>query len=828
MNEIKLKLTIDGKEALGTLALTDNNIQKLYNSMKFGESNVSNFTTNFVRGFDNIRTTLQGITEAFRALNSMFATPIQAAIDLEQVNTSFGVLIGNVQQTKLFLDDLRDYGAKTPFTMPDLTQAAQTMLSFGITAENVSSNIRMLGDISGGNAQKLQSLSLAFSQIQSTGRLTGQDLLQLINAGFNPLRMIAQDTGKSMGELKKDMEKGLISAEMVTGAMRTATQEGGIYYGMMEKQSETLGGKLSNLQDSIIKVQQAIGGSIAIALKPLISVMTTGIEVINNFSPAITGTIGAVTMLGVSFTALKVTGILPLIINTNILSSAMTAVRLQMALAPAGVGAFQMALAGLSATIKTLYASIGPVGWVIIGLTAIVSLASLFSSSADDAADSSDNLTKKLNQEKGEFNQLANNIKNTNLSLDERKKSLLLMQQKYPEYLKNLDLEKTSNEKIAAAVNEATKAYEKKIRLRVLEDQYAEKLKAQVQAEIEFNDASQKLQNTDYNSSVINAEDNISALTDDLTRKTVAFINAKNEADKILKMISQSDVIDNTTPTIIPPTTTENKILDWNITKRKTDNNNTTEPVQWGIKKKELTNPNPKGDVRDYSNDPRVEVDLWKEKEYQKVRIYANSKEMEKAIDEEASRRYAEIQDAEVRMKEQAEQAKLDAVSSALSYITAGVAKHTVFGKAAAIAQATINVHEAITKALTVGPILGPVLAGIIGTMGMLQVQKIISTNTPGYALGGRLEKGKSGYIEGYHNEIIAPEKTFVDIMRHELIPKVININSDSNTYRIETLFQKQFEKMNNWVNSFEFRQKGDDLYSTVENARLQRVRDTY
>ncbi len=827
MNEIKLKLTIDGKEALGTLALTDNHIQKLYNSMKFGESNVSNFTTNFVRGFDNIRTTLQGITEAFRALNSMFATPIQAAIDLEQVNTSFGVLIGNVQQTKVFLDDLRDYGAKTSFTMPDLTQAAQTMLSFGITAENVSNNIRMLGDISGGNAQKLQSLSLAFSQIQSTGRLTGQDLLQLINAGFNPLRLIAQETGKSMGELKKDMEKGLISAEMVTGAMRTATQEGGIYYGMMEKQSETLGGKLSNLQDSIIKVQQAIGGSIAIALKPLISVMTTGIEVINNFSPAITGTIGAVTMLGVSFTALKVTGILPLIINTNILSGAMTAVRLQMALAPAGVGAFQLALAGLSATIKTLYASIGPVGWVIIGLTAIVSLASLFSSSADEAANSSENLTKKLNQEKGEFNQLANNIKNTNLSLDERKKSLFLMQQKYPEYLKNLDLEKTSNEKIAAAVNEATKAYEKKIRFRVLEDQYAEKLKAQVQAELDFNNASQKLQNTDYNSSLINAEDNISGLIDDLGRKTTAFLQAKIEADKILKMISQSDVVDSTTP-IIPPTVTENKILDWNISKRKTENNTSTETVQWGVKKKELTNPNPKGDVREYSNDPRVEVDLWKEKEYQKVSIYANSKEMEKAIDEEASRRYGEIQKTEVEIKEQAEQAKLNAVSSALSAISAGVAKHTVLGKAAAIAQATINTYEAVAKALTVGPILGPILAGPIGIMGMLQVHKIMATSTPGYALGGRLEQGKSGYIEGYHNEIIAPEKTFVDIMRHELIPKVINVNSDSNTYRIETLFQKQFEKMNNWVNSFTFKQKGDDLYSTVENARLQRVRDTY
>ena len=108
-------------------------------------------------------------------------------------------------------------------------------------------NLKALGDIAMGDRNKLNSLTLAFSQMTASGRLMGQDLLQMINAGFNPLSEISRKTGKSIGVLKEEMEKGKISAEMVTQAFYSATQAGGQFHGMTEKMGQTAAGKWSTL-----------------------------------------------------------------------------------------------------------------------------------------------------------------------------------------------------------------------------------------------------------------------------------------------------------------------------------------------------------------------------------------------------------------------------------------------------------------------------------------------------------------------------------------------------------------------------------------------------
>ena len=124
-------------------------------------------------------------------------------------------------------------------------------MSFGMTAEDAQKHMKELGDISQGNAEKFQSLTLAFAQASSTGKLTGQDLMQMINAGFNPLEEISRKAGKSIGELKEEMSKGGISAEMLSEAFASATAVGGRFYGSMESQSKTFKGQLATLEDGV-------------------------------------------------------------------------------------------------------------------------------------------------------------------------------------------------------------------------------------------------------------------------------------------------------------------------------------------------------------------------------------------------------------------------------------------------------------------------------------------------------------------------------------------------------------------------------------------------
>lgn len=167
--------------------------------------------------------------------------------EIEALNISFETLVGKDKAKALF-SQIRTFATDTPLLLNDLARGAQMLLSFDVPAERVMTILKQIGDVSMGDPQKFNSLTLAFSQMFSTGKLMGQDLLQMINAGFNPLTVMAEKTGKTVAQLKKEMEGGSISAEMVAKAFADATGEGGKFNGMLEKQSKGIQGLKSNFQ----------------------------------------------------------------------------------------------------------------------------------------------------------------------------------------------------------------------------------------------------------------------------------------------------------------------------------------------------------------------------------------------------------------------------------------------------------------------------------------------------------------------------------------------------------------------------------------------------
>lgn len=167
--------------------------------------------------------------------------------EMESLQTSFKTLAGEQIGGELF-EQIKEYELHTPMIMQDLASGAQTMLAFNIPAQDVMQHLKAIGDISMGDSEKFKSLTLAFSQMSATGKLMGQDLLQMINAGFNPLQVISEQTGKSIGQLKEEMEKGAITTKMVQDAFHAAASEGGQFNGMLEAQSKTLKGAISNLE----------------------------------------------------------------------------------------------------------------------------------------------------------------------------------------------------------------------------------------------------------------------------------------------------------------------------------------------------------------------------------------------------------------------------------------------------------------------------------------------------------------------------------------------------------------------------------------------------
>lgn len=202
--------------------------------------------------------TIGGVFTAQKAVEFV-KTMIDVRQKVENLSISFETLLGSKDKATQFFGELREYAVNTPLMLNDLAGGAQTMLGFNIEAEKVIPTLKQIGDISMGDRDRFNSLVLAFSQMSATGKLMGQDLLQMINAGFNPLATISEKTGKSIGQLKDEMSAGAISSEMVAQAFADATAEGGKFHGMLDKQSKGLKGQISNLEGAIDDMFNAMG-----------------------------------------------------------------------------------------------------------------------------------------------------------------------------------------------------------------------------------------------------------------------------------------------------------------------------------------------------------------------------------------------------------------------------------------------------------------------------------------------------------------------------------------------------------------------------------------
>lgn len=219
---------------------------------------------------------------AIRYVGGMIRDALKKAFDAEYALTNFKTMLGSLDAAKQHVAELKQFAAQTPLTFGDLSQASKTLLAFGADVKTVMPSLKMLGDISLGNAEKFQSLSLAFGKVTSEGKLTGVTLKQMIIAGFNPLQEIAAKTGATMDDLKAQMEKGEISFDLVKAAMKSATSEGGRFHDAMKDASQTGAGLFSTMQDNWNATVTKFGGAFANAAKGGLSKMIETLQRLNS------------------------------------------------------------------------------------------------------------------------------------------------------------------------------------------------------------------------------------------------------------------------------------------------------------------------------------------------------------------------------------------------------------------------------------------------------------------------------------------------------------------------------------------------------------------
>lgn len=296
-------------------------------------------------------------------VGTIIGKTIQSGMEQEMRNTSFEVLFGGVDNAKKIIDDISKYAADSPYGKEGLSEAAQMMAGFGIAQDRIIPNLKVIGDIAMGNVNKFNSLSLAFSQMSSTGKLTGQDLLQMINAGFNPLNQISKDTGKSIAQLKEEMGKGNISSQMVTEAFENATKQGGLYHGMIDKISDTTSGQWATATDNISEKTLNLYNNV---IQPI---LLPALKLFNQFLEDPIGTLGRLTD--------KVTSSYPVISGAIItITTAIITYKTITSAALLVTNAISLATKAWAVVQWILNAAMtaNPVGLIIAGVVALIAL----------------------------------------------------------------------------------------------------------------------------------------------------------------------------------------------------------------------------------------------------------------------------------------------------------------------------------------------------------------------------------------------------------------------------------------------------------------------
>ena len=208
--------------------------------------------------------------KAADALLSVVKSGLSYNRDMESYLTNFKVMLGDEQLAAEKLEEIRKMAASTPFTLSDLTEGTQTLLQFGIAADDTTNVLQMLGDISLGNADKMQTLVRAYGKMSSAQKVTLENVNMMIDAGFNPLNQICEATGESMSDLYKRISDGKVGFEELQAAVEAATSEGGQFYNGMLEASQTFNGRLSTLQDNVAALTGKLTDGLFSALGDLI------------------------------------------------------------------------------------------------------------------------------------------------------------------------------------------------------------------------------------------------------------------------------------------------------------------------------------------------------------------------------------------------------------------------------------------------------------------------------------------------------------------------------------------------------------------------------
>ncbi len=210
------------------------------------------------RQSDSVRSTVSKIAGAF-AVKELVSNIVKVRGEFQQLEVSFNTMLGSEEKSDALMQQLIRTVATTPFDLQSVANGAKQLLAYGENVDNVNDDLIRLGNISAGLNQPLSDLVYLYGTTMTQGRLYTQDYNQFVGRGIPLGRELANVLGVAESQVREMVEAGKVGFPEVQQALQNLTNEGGMFYNLMEEQSKTITGRISNIEDSISMMFNKIG-----------------------------------------------------------------------------------------------------------------------------------------------------------------------------------------------------------------------------------------------------------------------------------------------------------------------------------------------------------------------------------------------------------------------------------------------------------------------------------------------------------------------------------------------------------------------------------------
>lgn len=205
-----------------------------------------------------MKTLITGFIAAYGS-KKLWELLIGSNAEMEQYTTSLEVMLGSTEKASAMIEKMREFAAKTPLTLENVISGGSLLMSYGVDESNLIDTMTKLGDLASGNAEKMDRITLAYGQMLAKGKVTGEELMQMTEAGVPLQTALAESIGVTGEEFSKMVSAGKVGIDDLNKAITGLTTGNGKFAGMMEKQSETMQGMLSTLQDNVSEFFRKMG-----------------------------------------------------------------------------------------------------------------------------------------------------------------------------------------------------------------------------------------------------------------------------------------------------------------------------------------------------------------------------------------------------------------------------------------------------------------------------------------------------------------------------------------------------------------------------------------